>query len=301
MSGRPNPKRGSKPLPREAIDDAKRETLFGTGYGRPPREHRFTKGKSGNPKGRPKLTPVPPSSNGLILEEGNRLLKVQEQGVTSQVTTFKAIVRSQVQAAVKGNAYAQRIFIEGFKEAEAEKQRMVDEENGIWRNYCNRMRPLFELAEAKGDPPPEVWPHPDDVVIDPKKGVRFIGPWDEESAADLQETLKLRDVLLVQDAWDDSCGRGEGEYNQTTAGLVATMLNEHVPARYRLSDFDYVSRVSRLRGTSKRELRKMLYRGFKDIGQHWTPNLWYPSIAAFIRDCEALWAACRELENENDR
>lgn len=41
-------------------------------------------------------------------------------------------------------------------------------------------------------------PHPDDVVIDYERGVRFIGPVDEEQAARLEETCKMRDVLILQ-------------------------------------------------------------------------------------------------------
>ena len=285
----------------EAIDDAKRETLFGTGYGRPPKAHRFIKGRSGNPKGRPKAASLPPdapSSNALILEEGNRLLKVQEQGATSYVTAFKAVLRSHLQTAVKGNAYAQRIFIDRFQQAEAAMRRETAAEVERWTGHRDTLRQLFKLAEERGEPPPKLLPHPDDVVIDRERGVRFVGPWDEQSAASLEVTLKMRDVLLVQDAWDDRHGRGEGEFNQTVAGLMATMLNDNVPARFRLSEVEVVTRLSRLHGTTKRQLRKMLHRGFRDLGQRWRPDVMFPSIVTFVQTWERLWAAYRAVEEE---
>ena len=40
-----------KKLSDETAENVKRNILYGTGYGKPPKETQFKKGKSGNPKG----------------------------------------------------------------------------------------------------------------------------------------------------------------------------------------------------------------------------------------------------------
>jgi hypothetical protein len=73
------------------------------------------------------------------------------------------------------------------------------------------------------------------VIIDAEEGVRFIGPVDEALAASLAETLKLRDILIMQDALDHCLAEDpEGDDQPGTAFLFAMLLDESVPARFRL-------------------------------------------------------------------
>jgi hypothetical protein len=129
--------------------------------------------------------------------------------------------------------------------------------------------------------------------------VRFIGPWDEASAARLEETIRLRDVLLIQDVWDERHGRGEGETRVTVAGTCAQMLNNAVPARRRLGDIEWIIRQSRFEGMSKRELRKLMFRQWKELGVRWTEKLAFPSIDRFTWQWEQLIEAYRQSEAEN--
>jgi len=73
------------------------------GYRRPPESGRFKKGKSGNPKGRPKG-----STNFLtILEtELNQSIVVNENGKKKTITRMQAMVKRMVAGALQGDLKA---------------------------------------------------------------------------------------------------------------------------------------------------------------------------------------------------
>lgn len=74
--------------------------VYQIGYRRPPKSGRFKKGKSGNPKGRPKG-----SANFLaVLErELNQPVVVNENGKKTKVTRLQAMVKRMVTGALQGD------------------------------------------------------------------------------------------------------------------------------------------------------------------------------------------------------
>jgi len=73
---------------------------YEVGYGRPPKKHQFQKGKSGNPRGKPKGSR---STAALVEEELNRLVEVTEDGRTRKISLRQVIVRAQIAKAAKGS------------------------------------------------------------------------------------------------------------------------------------------------------------------------------------------------------
>lgn len=73
------------------------------GYGRPPKEHRFRKGQSGNPKGRPKKAK---SLQSLMDRELDQIVTVKEGGHELRLTKREAIVKRHVNSALTGNTRA---------------------------------------------------------------------------------------------------------------------------------------------------------------------------------------------------
>lgn len=265
-----------KPLSNETVEGAKAEILFGVGYKRPPVQHRFKKGQSGNPKGRPKSAALPPdnrSANALALKHAERLITVRDGEEVKQISSIDAVFRAQIATAVKGNAYAQKQAIERYGRAEREKRQQIEEETEVWRGYVDSAREKIAKSEMKGEPPPALLPHPDDVVLDYDTGVRFIGPLSEEGTKRLEETCRMRDILIMQDALDrrqasepDSTGLNDLSDQPGTALLFALTFNQFVPDRFKLSDDEFIVRMMRYQGLQKRRLLSDIHRGWQSLG-----------------------------------
>lgn len=73
------------------------------GYKRPPRSGQFRKGRSGNPKGRPKGTKNLKTD---LQEELQELLLVREGAQQKRISKQRAVVKSVMSRAVKGDARA---------------------------------------------------------------------------------------------------------------------------------------------------------------------------------------------------
>ena len=82
---------------------------YETGYRRPPESGRFKKGKSGNPKGRPKG-----SSNFLTLleQELSQSIVVNENGKKKTITRMQAMVKRIVAGALQGDLKALMTLVE---------------------------------------------------------------------------------------------------------------------------------------------------------------------------------------------
>lgn len=84
-------------LPRVRI---KRTGPDEVGYGRPPREHQFKPGQSGNPKGRPKGT----RNEATILQDVlNRKITVRDGGKPRKIPVIEGIVLRIIEDSLKGN------------------------------------------------------------------------------------------------------------------------------------------------------------------------------------------------------
>src|SRR5690606_32608144 len=107
----------------------------GVGYGRPPQETRFRKGRSGNPNGKPRGTrsrqrPSAERLASLMLEEAYRPVTVDEDGREVTLPMAQAVFRSLAAAASRGEARAQAMFfklVSATEEIEAAAEEMPED------------------------------------------------------------------------------------------------------------------------------------------------------------------------------
>ena len=160
---------------------------YPVGYGKPPKASQFRKGQSGNPGGASKKVRARKADrNGspfdqIMLDEIGRPVAITENGKRTKIPTSRAIGRSLMIDAVKGNRSAQKLAIAGVQAAYDRRQAATTERFGLLVQYHTSQVSVRNGPTAPADA--GLWPHPSDVELDYRNCTgRVIGPIDPQQA-----------------------------------------------------------------------------------------------------------------------
>jgi hypothetical protein len=187
------------------------------GYCRPPREHCYPPGTSGNPRGRPKgsknkLVRLDDGRiDDMILDEVFRAVKVRENGRMVEMPILRAAVRTMAIQAASGNVRSARTLLHAVIDVMGRRKKLNDEYRATMVEYINETNAEIAERKAKNLPTDHISPHPDDVLWDEEMALPYFPdpatqPSLEENRAMLcaADTLIERTEKLIAEASSDT-------------------------------------------------------------------------------------------------
>lgn len=115
------------------------------------------------------------------MEEAYRSLGVNDGDKFVEIPVIQAVIRSMALNAAKGNQRAQRMFTEMIQWVEGENKALHDEYLKTMIEYKVEGEKELERCKRAGLTAPEMFPHPDDIIIDFRTSdVKIMGPMSKE-------------------------------------------------------------------------------------------------------------------------
>lgn len=137
-----------------------------------------------------------------VHDQAAKPIRKREGDTVLEVPTREAVTRA-LMAAVKGNARSQGLALDLIRSADIQRARDRSERQA----FANDLTPLqakrLERASETGEETRLIPPHPDDIVIDDDYGCHFAGSVDEGELRKVEQTVRYRDALIMQDVLDE--------------------------------------------------------------------------------------------------
>jgi len=269
-----SPLGASSKLTDEMVDRIKRQLLFGEAPPAGRNSGCFQKGQSGNPKGRPKKTPAAPAKTDttpigeLALKEAGRVIQAREGDQLKDLTIIEAVLRAQGAAALKGDPWAQKHYIDRFEKSQNERAAAIEADHAYWQAHIEECAREAAEAARRGEARPVFYPDPTELIFKAGEFVKVLGPRTKEQA-DLHTLYsKWRDAFYVQSVLNERCvppgEEDDGRANE--AYLAANFIDQMLPQRFRLKDIELYFLMHPYEVMTKRELLKQARAIWRSLG-----------------------------------
>ena len=96
---------------------------YRVGYGKPPKQHQFQPGQSGNSKGRPKGAK---NTSTLLREILDREIEVRTRGTVRKVSVREAMLMRFAESALKGDTKSAHFLLQRYEIAETAQADILD-------------------------------------------------------------------------------------------------------------------------------------------------------------------------------
>jgi hypothetical protein len=241
-----------------------------------PPSSRSQKNKSGDPDKRPRGRKNAKAMNQAsaiatkAAEIARKPIKVRDADGEREITVMEAALMQLAKQAAAGNVPAIRLLSEKVAQFEAAEEKRKAAEaaewariRAQWEAYVARTRPLFEAAEASGRPPPDIYPHPNDLVFKDNGQLRIVGPICAQSAQGYAEIASTTDYWLTMIAYDWWRGQRGGPFSNRAEFTYVSEIQfwqqqAMLPPRMRLTETDVVIAIVDLQRLSGRKLHRRL-------------------------------------------
>lgn len=134
----------------------RKPTAAAVGYGKPPKSGQFKPGKSGNPKGRPRVVRTLEEDRQLVL---NELVTLEINGRPKKLTRQTVILRTMSTLAMKGDVRAARFMFDLDRRHKSEDPSAAEPDSGLnaedralLADYMRRMEAERYNAANDDDP-----------------------------------------------------------------------------------------------------------------------------------------------------
>lgn len=260
------------------------------------------------------------SLEAALLREARRQITVTNNGRSEQISMEQALIKRKYQAALQGSPHALHQTSKALQEAEAAELAYIRNGEEEAETYRQHGKKLIRQAINKGEDPRLVIPHPDDVRFDPETGNWLHGPAGKPDHERIFDLLDVIDLLILQDTLEQRTGSNlertglfpaelepsepaiakSNQYLEDELGevpdldtissplLIAMVLNDFLPQRFRLSRNEVMDRILVYSANTKRDLLKLTTQRWRKHG-HPRPRGWHmPKATPVIAWLHAL-------------